>query len=73
MLSLIISQFRLFKNLSNSIRESEAIVTAKEKFALSWLILGGLIMAIFFLIFIYIFATTYEFREFSIDFGGPPG
>ncbi len=73
MLSLIISQFRLFKNLINSTDESEAAVSTKEKFALFWLLIGGLIMGIFFLIFIYIFATTYEFREFSLDFGGPPG
>lgn len=73
MLSLIISQFRLFKNLYNSMDESEAPITAREKFALIWLIVGGLIMGIFFLLFIYIFATTYEFREFSIEFGGPPG
>ncbi|MFX0140309.1 MAG: hypothetical protein ACFFDN_42105 [Candidatus Hodarchaeota archaeon] len=53
--------------------ESEAPITAREKFALIWLIVGGLIMGIFFLLFIYIFATTYEFREFSIEFGGPPG
>jgi uncharacterized integral membrane protein len=73
MLSLIISQFRLFKNLLNNTDESEAAITAKEKFALFWLIIGGLIMGIFFLIFIYIFATTYEFREFSLDMGGPMG
>ena len=69
MLNLIISQFRLLKNLFTSMDDSEAPLAVKEKFALFWLLIAGLVMGIFFLLFIYIFATTYEFREFSLEFG----
>ncbi|MFX1451820.1 MAG: hypothetical protein ACFFCM_13305 [Promethearchaeota archaeon] len=49
--------------------DGEAPLAVKEKFAFFWLLIAGLVMGIFFLLFIYIFATTYEFREFSLEFG----
>ncbi len=69
MFNLLILQYRQMKDFSNSLEEDNGPITSKEKFALIWLIAGGLIIGLFFAMFIYIFATTYEFREFSISFG----
>ena len=69
MFSLYISQFHLLRNFLNNMDEPEGPITPKEKFALIWLLLGGIVIGTFFLIFFYIFATTYEFKEFSIEFG----
>jgi len=70
MFSLFFSEFKLLKNLSNSHQDHGESITPKERFALIFLLASGLVLGILFLIFIYIFATTYEFSEFNIEFQG---
>ena len=42
-------------------------ITPKEKFALVWLLACGIILTVLLLVLLYIFSTTYEFGEFSLN------
>ncbi|MHA1301916.1 MAG: hypothetical protein ACTSO9_21070 [Candidatus Helarchaeota archaeon] len=58
----------MMKNFIRNMDDDEGPITPKEKFALIFLIISGLVIGLMFLMFIWIFTTTYEFSEFSLDF-----
>ena len=64
---------RILKNLRLNLEDSDGPITPKERFALIFLLLSGLVLGLMFVMFFFIFATTYEFSEFSIEFEGMGG